>query len=523
MDPIIRSCEQHSVARFEHTEVNHEQFTELEISVNDLAGTLSGMMGAMGIKGNASSATDVILENLSERLRFQADEVNKLGTACQKATTGALDTQGPAGDEHGEWVKAKAKKEGLEIELAAALPEMKPPLQAKILVEVETMKAAELEGGRIISQLDTSTSDAITLLPDFLPPSAAAAPPLEDAGVNGSGVGGTATASSTLSSSGVQNGSNGSVQAADSLGANASTSAIASQASGGRISASGVGEIGGHLGSGADVDPTVVSASSKTLGLNAASEFSSATSQQTLSATELTSLAHEGGAPATVSASSRASQLGAVVSPALMAAGLPKVLKASQVTGNLLSLRGATGGSSPISAQPAGRASLAPGRGSGATTMGARPASAGAGTRASSLGARSRTTAGARSASLKASGGTTAPRAAAASGRAASAQGSRVLSPRTPAQGAAGKAVGRAGSQGVSARGASGTTQARGALGRAQRAFGLGRAASNKKKDDPKATEHLGEQLLTTDSRLSFLGRGQREDPAKRDIASDSE
>ena len=114
-------------------------------------------------------------------------------------------------------------------------------------------------------------------------------------------------------------------------------------------------------------------------------------------------------------------------------------------------------------------------------------------------------------------------RAAATSGRAASAQGSRVLSPRTPAQGAAGKAVGRAGSQGVSARGASGTTQARGALGRAQRAFGLGRAASSKKKDDPKVTEHLGEQVLTTDSRLSFLGRGQRDDAAKRDIASDSE
>ena len=379
-------------------------------------------------------------------------------------------------------------------------------------------RKAEAEAARIISQLDANTADAISLLPDFLPPSAASAPPLEASGVNGSGVGGTATASSTLSSSGFQNGAFGSAQTASPLGANASTSAIASQASGGRISASGVGEIGGHLGSGADVDPTVVSASSKTLGLNAASEFSSATSPQALSATELTSLAHEGGGAATVSASSRASQLGAVVSPALMAAGLPKVL-----TGNILSLRGATGGSSPISAQPAGRASLAPTQGSGATTMGARPATAGAGTRASNLGARSRTTAGTSSASLKASGGTTAPRAAATSGRAASAQGSRVLSPRTPAQGAAGNAVGRAGSQGVPARGASGKTQARGALGRDQRAFGLGRAASNKKKDDPKATEHLGEQVLTTDSRLSFLGRGQREDTAKRDVVSDSE
>jgi hypothetical protein len=98
--------------------------------------------------------------------------------------------------------------------------------------------------------------------------------------------------------------------------------------------------------------------------------------------------------------------------------------------------------------------------------------------------------------------------------------------------------VGRAGAQGASARGTSGvrgaanatssakgaastqggargqTAQTRGPLGRMQRALDLGRTAgtNEKNKDAAPTTERLGERLLDTDSRVNFLGRGQRED-----------
>mgnify|MGYP007041253060 FL=1 len=47
-----------------------------------------------------------------------------------------------------------------------------------------------------------------------------------------------------------------------------------------------------------------------------------------------------------------------------------------------------------------------------------------------------------------------------------------------------------------------------------QRALDLGRTAgtNEKNKDAAPTTERLGERLLDTDSRVNFLGRGQRED-----------
>lgn len=580
----IPSCRTHSSANYTPTEDNKEQYSTLGTSVSDLAGTLAGMIGALGLEGNAARSADRVLEGLSARLRFQSSEIDKLANACQKATTGAIDTQSPAETEVLKWEEAEAEIQRLESQ--SVPPEEMADVQAKIAAEEAKKAEAELEGGRIITQLDTNTNDAITLLPDFMPPSSPGAAPVEDSGVNGSGVTGTAGATSTLSSSGFQGGANGSVQTAqfsgrNTLGATGSTASVTSQATatGSTISASTGASIQGQFSANADVDPTVLSASSRTLGADAAAEFASNAQQETISASSTDfspTLAADSGATggmATVSASSKASQVGAVVSPALMAAGLPKILKATQVTGNLLNLRGATGGSSPISAQgAAGRPSLSASRGAGATTMGARPATAGAGGRASNLSARSRTTAGARSGTLKASGGTTAPRAAASTGKATSARASRALSPRTPVKGATGRVVGTSGTQGTtgrpvgsagaqgaparagatraaspsvrptaassksssakgtqaasakgtqaatgrgsastsSARGAS--TGARGALGRAQRALGLGRGASEKKKDKQTQTEHIDEQLLTTDSRLNFLGRGQRDD-----------
>lgn len=531
----IPLCKQHGSTNNEATQANREQYSGLSSSVHDLAGSLAGMIGSLGLEGQAAGSADQVLEGLSARLHFQATEIEKLADACEKATVGAQDTKTPADLQATRWELANEQRRRLEALTATVPPEKLADHERKIAEQVEIQKDAEAEGGRIISQLDVNTSDAISLLPDFLPPSSQAPAAPGDSGVNGAGVGASATASSTLAS-GSYSGATGGAQATSatselSAGAGSGMARFGGTSEPTQLSAGQGGSITGRVGSGSEVDPTLLSATSRAIGSDVASEFAaqsmgeSASSGASEFAPSLAQDSNATGATVSLSATGKASQLGAIVSPALMAAGLPKILKATQMTGNLLSLRGATGGSSPISAQGSvGRASLSPTSGSGATTMGARPATAGAGGRGGNLAARARTT-GARAGSLSSHGGTTAPRAAAASAR-SSTQGSRTLSPRTPAQGASGRPVGQAGAQG--ARGAAGQGTATrassqapargGAMGRAQKALGLGRGAGGKNEKDKTAREPMSERQLETDSRLNFLGRGRREsDPDSPD------
>lgn len=532
----IQLCRQHAATSHTRTEINRERYSDLSASVEDVAGGLAGLIGSLGLEGNAGRSADQVLEGLATRLHFQATEIEKLANACQKATAGAVDTRNPAQEKVEAWETANENLKQLQSGTANVPPELADHHARQMEKERENMQRAVAEGEQVINQLDTNTSDAITLLPDFLPPSSNGSAPIENAGVNSSGVGANATATSTLSSS-------------TSTGAPISATQSTNFGPKGVLShehsplPTRIGQGVGHFGGRVDIDPTLLSATSRSIGSGVVSEFSSYSADRltTLGPSQMTPMIDVSGeAPGASVMQGKASQLGAVVSPALMAAGLPRILKATQMTGNLISLRGATGGSSPIASQGAsGRTSIAPTRGSGATTMGARPASAGAGTRASNLAPRARAT-GAGASTLKSHGGTTAPRSAAATGTkgASAANGSRALSPRTASQGAAGRPVGRAGAQGATARGTSGVrgaanaassakgaastqggargqaAQVRGPLGRMQRALGLGRAAATneKNKDAAPTTERLGERLLDTDSRVNFLGRGQRED-----------